>query len=67
MFPLNGVFNHYMATLDKALPHHCNHASKTPLLQFTGDLLPDDGSGSSSRVFDVIAFFLDCLDVILLL
>jgi hypothetical protein len=29
----------------------------TPLLQFTGDLLPGSGSGISFRVFDLSSFF----------
>jgi hypothetical protein len=42
----------------KALPHHCIHATKTPLLQFTGDLPCNGSPGSSCRDSVVIWSFL---------
>jgi hypothetical protein len=67
MFPFDGVFSHLKPMHGEALPHHCNLASTTPLLQFAGVLFSSGSSGSSFRDFVVFGFFLKALDVTLLL
>lgn len=60
MFLLDSILDLYKPTHDKASPHHCSHASLTPLQQFAG--MRSGGASRSRSVsfkdLDVKGYFL---------